>query len=45
MNQYIKDKVNSSITDRKRLHNRFLENCKTYEHFQELEEKAFPTGH
>jgi len=44
MEKYSEDKINSSIADRKKLHTRFLKNCKFYESFLSLEEKAFSDG-
>jgi AhpD family alkylhydroperoxidase len=44
MEKFSEDKINNSISDRKRLHYRFLENCKSYESFLKLEEKTFSDG-
>lgn len=44
MEKYIEEKINSSISDRKRFHLRFIENCKSYRSFLDLEEKAFTDG-
>ena len=44
MDQYVNDKIASGIKDRKDCHIRFVENCKTYTTFSELEEKAFRDG-
>ena len=44
MDKYSEEKIKGSITDRKKLHERFLEGCKTYESFLKLEEKAFANG-
>jgi len=44
MEKFVKDKINQSISDRKQLHSRFLENCSTYPSFLELEKKAFEEG-
>lgn len=44
MDKFSGDKINSSISDRKRFHERFLKNCQTYESFLKLEEKAFSDG-
>jgi len=44
MEKFVKDKINQSISDRKQLHSRFLENCSTYPSFLELEKKAFEDG-
>jgi AhpD family alkylhydroperoxidase len=44
MDKYIEEKINSSISDRKRFHSRFVENCKSYRSFLDLEEKAFADG-
>ncbi len=41
MDKYFESKINSSITDRKKLHERFVKGCKTYKSFLELEERAF----
>lgn len=37
-------KIEQSISDRKKLHTVFLENVKTYKPFLELEQKAFSDG-
>lgn len=44
MSKFVEDKINQSITDRKQLHSRFLNNCNTYSSFLELEKKAFEDG-
>jgi AhpD family alkylhydroperoxidase len=44
MNDFSKSKIEGSIYDRKKLHSRFLKNCKTYESFINLQEKAFSDG-
>ncbi len=44
MEKYSEEKINSSISDRKKLNARFMKNCKTYEIFLNLEEKAFSDG-
>ncbi len=38
------EKIEHSITDRKKLHSRFLKNVKTYKPFLELQETAFADG-
>ena len=38
MDKYSEEKIKSSITDRKKLHESFLKGCKTYESFLKLEE-------
>ena len=38
------DKIEQSIKNRKKLHNQFINNVKTYKSFLELEEKAFNDG-
>lgn len=45
MDKFIKDKINQSISDRKKHHSRFSENCSTYSSFLELEKKAFEAGY
>ncbi|MBN1828143.1 MAG: carboxymuconolactone decarboxylase family protein [Deltaproteobacteria bacterium] len=44
MDNFSKAKIEGSISDRKKLHIRFLKNCKSYESFLKLEEKAFSDG-
>ncbi len=44
MEKYSEDKISNSISDRKKLNARFIKNCKTYESFLSLEEKAFSDG-
>ncbi len=44
MEDFSKEKINNSISDRKKLHTRFLENCKSYGSFLKLEEKTFSDG-
>jgi len=43
-NSFTVAKLETSIADRKKLHTTFLKNCKTYESFLALEEKAFSEG-
>lgn len=44
MVEFVKDKIRQSVSDREKLHSRFLENCSTYPSFLELEKKAFTDG-
>ena len=44
MDEFTEAKIRDSVDSRKKLHSRFLENCKTYEPFLSLEEKAFTDG-
>ncbi len=44
MDDYVAKKLESGMMDRKKLHQRFLKNCKTYKPFLSLEEKAFSDG-
>jgi len=44
MENFSKEKIDNSISDRKRMHTRFLEKCKSYESFIKLEEKTFAEG-
>ena len=44
MENFIRQKIDQSIKDRKSLHQTFLENVKGYKAFLELEEKAFGDG-
>jgi AhpD family alkylhydroperoxidase len=44
MKTYFEEKIGQSIDDRKKLHPRFLENCKSYAPFLELEKKTFADG-
>jgi len=44
MAEFVKDKIRQSVSDREKLHSRFLENCSTYTSFLELEKKAFTDG-
>ena len=38
------EKIAKFITERKKLHNRFLENCKSYKDFLRVEETSFSDG-
>jgi len=44
MHDFVKDKIEQSIKDRKKLHQRFYKNSETYKHFLELEKSAFAEG-
>lgn len=44
MEEFVKDKIRQSVSDREKLNSRFLENCSTYASFLELEKKAFTEG-
>ena len=44
MNSHSKDKIEQSIDNRKKLHQRFLDNSETYGHFLKLEHCAFSEG-
>lgn len=44
MEKFVEEKINQSIKDRKDLHLDFVENCRTYDSFLELEKKAFEDG-
>jgi AhpD family alkylhydroperoxidase len=44
MEDFSKEKINNCISDRKKLHTRFLKNCKSYKSFLNLEEKTFSNG-
>ena len=44
MNDFAKGKIEQSIKDRKKLHQRFFSNSDTYKHFLELEKSAFQEG-
>jgi hypothetical protein len=44
MHYFVKDKIEQSIKDRKKLHQRFYKNSETYKHFLELEKSAFAEG-
>lgn len=44
MDDSSKEKMGAIISDRKRLHSRFLKNCKSYKSFLNLEETAFSDG-
>jgi AhpD family alkylhydroperoxidase len=44
MEDFSKEKINNSISDRKKLHSRFLKHCTSYESVLNLEEKTFSDG-
>ncbi len=44
MNDFIKNKIEQSIKDRKTLHQRFFQNSEAYKHLLDLEKSAFSDG-
>jgi AhpD family alkylhydroperoxidase len=44
MEDYTKSRIEDSVNTRKKLHNRFLKNCKTFQSLLNLEENAFSNG-
>ncbi|ADK81207.1 carboxymuconolactone decarboxylase family protein [Sediminispirochaeta smaragdinae] len=44
MNSFSKNKIEQSILNRKKLHQRFYDNSETYRHFLKLEKSAFSEG-
>jgi len=44
MDGFINDKISNSTNDRKKHHKTFVDNCKTYKSFLELEKAAFNDG-
>lgn len=44
MDDYFISKIENSISDRKKMHGKFLENCNTYKSFLDVEKLAFEDG-